>query len=98
MGSQGYFDILREKGDSAKVLAKEVPRALADPEITLDQATALYQQLEQHAQSMEKILEVIKNDDEGDEAELLDPAQTLSEIYDNLARAAANKMIELRKK
>jgi DNA polymerase-3 subunit epsilon len=89
-----WMTLLRERGERAKHLAKDVPAALADPSLTLDQCTRLYQALEELAQQVEQLVEAM--DDDGADEALIEAAESLEEFHSDLAARVANKMIALR--
>jgi len=89
-----WISVLTDLGDFARKLAREIPPALSDPNITSDQVTRLYQVLEKQAQAVERMVGTMNDEDVGEH--LIKAAEALEDIFSDLAAAAANKMIELR--
>ncbi|SFZ81811.1 hypothetical protein SAMN02983003_0705 [Devosia enhydra] len=87
---------LDERGRIAKQLVTDVPPALNSPAMTHDQAVAIYQGLEKHAQAADALLQDIEDDDQPDE--VIAAAEALADIYSDLAAAAVERMAELRRK
>lgn len=75
-------------------MAREIPPILADPELTHDQAAALFQSVDKNCQAMDDLMARL------DEAEVDDAtyeaAEAAQEIWDTLGEATASRMIELR--
>ncbi|ATU90437.1 hypothetical protein [Phyllobacterium zundukense] len=89
-----WLEVLREKNELAVMLGKKIPHMLTHEPLTLDQATELYTFLENHAQSMEEILEKMELDDLPES--YYQVAEDLDNIFNNLAAAAAEKLAEMR--
>lgn len=85
-----WIAILREQGELTKELAAEVPKALANPDLTLDQASRLYRLVEKSAQDFDRIIEGMDEEDL-DEA-LYEAADSLEDIWSALSVATANKV------
>jgi predicted trehalose synthase len=90
-----WNSVLKERGDIAKEIIRNVPPMLADPALTLDQATRLYHLLEQRAQEAEELAHALDQAEQSDE--LIEAAEALEDVFSDLAAAAAEKMIELRR-
>ena len=85
-----WIATLKEQGELTKRLAVEVPKALGNPELTLDQASRLYRLVEKSAQDFDRIVERM-NEEDLDDA-LYEAAESLEDIWSALSVAAANKV------
>lgn len=85
-----WLSILRMQGDLAKSMAEDVPKALDDPKLTLDQASRLYNAVEQGAQEFDRIV-TLMNEEDLDEP-LYEAADALEDMWSELSVAAANKV------
>jgi hypothetical protein len=90
-----WLNVLREKNELAAMLGKKIPRMLAHETLTLEQATELYIFLEDHARGMEEIVEKMELDDLPES--YYQVAEDLDHIFTNLAAAAAEKLMEIRR-
>lgn len=91
---QSWIDKVGAAGELANDLTRTVPKALAEPTLTLDQATRLFQIVERHTKIVERLVSDLQDADV-DES-LLDAADALDDIMAELAEACANRMIKLR--
>jgi phage-related protein len=89
-----WLSVLSDLGDFARKMTEEIPMTLSDPSITADQTARLYQVLEKQVQTVEQMVGTMHDEDV--EENLIEAAETLEEIFSDLAAAAANKLIELR--
>ena len=85
-----WLEILREQGEIATRMGKNVPEILSRPDLTLDQASRLYQMVERGAQDFEGIVGAMEEYDLPESA--FEAAETLQAIWDKLSIAAANKV------
>ena len=76
-------------------MRKIVPKMLSDPNISLDQVTALFSELEKQAQFVEKLKTVLEG--MGHDFPVVDKARVLEARYADLAASAAEKLKEMRK-
>lgn len=88
-----WLETLRENGALATKMSKEVPPVLSDPGLTLEHATRLFQSLDKHCRQAEQML--IRMEDADLPDELYEAAETLVDLWDDLARAASERMLEL---
>lgn len=85
-----WIATLREQGDIAARFTKDVPTALSDASLTLDQASRLYQAVEKGSQDFDRIVEDMQEYDL-DES-LFEAADALEDIWSGLSVATANKV------
>ncbi len=85
-----WIAILKEQGALAKKLSSEVPKALQNPNLTLDQASRLYSLVEKGAQDFDRVVDDMHNEDLDDA--LYDAAESLEDIWSALSLSAANKV------
>ena len=87
---------LHKRAEVAKEMARDVPAALSADDLTVERAARLYQVLGKYSQTIEALIEQM----EAAQAEryLIDLAKAIAGIFDELARVAADGMVELRKK
>lgn len=85
---------IKELGDLGVKMARDIPSILANPDLTLEQATALYQSVEKKCQEMDDLMGRLDSA-EVDDA-LYEAGGAAQEIWDELGEATANRMIELR--
>jgi 2-hydroxychromene-2-carboxylate isomerase len=81
------LEILREQRETGLRMAEDVPRMLADPEITTEQIKALFKALEQQAEFTENLAGVLE--ESGFDFEIVKAAEGLEELYAELAAAVA---------
>jgi hypothetical protein len=85
-----WIQILREQGDLAQRAAEQVPRAISDPDLTLDLASKLYAAVERGAQAFDGIMDQMQESDVSDS--MFDAAEAIEGIWAKLSVAAANKV------
>lgn len=85
-----WLRLIQEQGEIAKQMAADVPRALADPDLTLDNASQLYGAVERGAQNLDRIVERMEDYDLDDA--LFEAAEALQDIWARLSVASANKV------
>ncbi|WP_454917276.1 hypothetical protein [Xanthobacter sediminis] len=91
-----WLSIIKERGEVVKGIARDVPPMLAAPDLTLDQATRLYQVLEGHAQAIEQLVADLEEDEAPDE--FIEAADSLDDMMSDIAAAAAERMAALRRR
>jgi hypothetical protein len=85
-----WLEILREQTETGDQLARDVPKMLAEPEISRDQVKALFGALEKQAQFVELLIAALEKF--GYDFEIIKAAETLEERYADLAAAVAEKL------
>lgn len=85
-----WLATLKEHGDLANRVATDVPIALGDPSLTIDQASRLYRVVETGAQDFDSIVELMQEEDL-DES-FYEAADALEDIWAELSVATANKV------
>lgn len=85
-----WIATLREQGDIAKRLAKDVPMALSDTSLTLDQASRLNGIVENGSKAFDRI--VVDMQEHDLDASLFEAADALENIWCELSVATANKV------
>ena len=93
-GVTDWLDILREQAETGAEMAREVPATLANPDISRDQVKKLFAALEQQAEFVEKLRQVLEANDF--EPEVLVAAEALEERYAELAASAAERLKAMR--
>jgi len=89
-----WLATVQEHGEIVQRMAATVPEVLSDPDLTFDQASLLYRDVEQGAQDFDKILEHMGEVDV-DEA-LVEAAEALETIWARLSVATANRVRTMR--
>lgn len=85
-----WIDQLRNHGDYTRKMAADLPRALAIPELTLEQASRLYKLIEAAAQKFDAFL--AKMDGENLPETACEAAEALENTWAAMAITAANKV------
>jgi hypothetical protein len=93
-GVTDWLDILREQAETGAEMAREVPATLANPDISRDQVKKLFAALEQQAEFVEKLRQVLEANDF--EPEVLVAAEALEDRYAELAASAAERLKAMR--
>lgn len=81
------LEILREQRETGMRMAEDVPRMLADPEITTEQIKTLFKALEKQAEFTENLAGVLEEG--GFDFEIIKAAENLEDLYAELAAAVA---------
>ena len=89
-----WLKILDDEIRAGNKMLKIVPKVLSDPNISLDQAKALFSELEKQAQFVEKLKTVLEG--MGHDFPVVDKARALEARYADLAATAAKKLKEMR--
>lgn len=88
-----WLPLLTKLGDTAKRLATEIPAAIADTSLTIDQAQRLW---EATGKLCDQATELIENmEDDGADETLIEPAEALEDILLRLHEAVGNRLIDL---
>jgi len=85
-----WLEILREQTATGDQMARDVPKMLADPEISREQVKALFGALEKQAEFVEILTAALEKF--GYDFAIIKAAETLEERYADLAAAAAEKL------
>lgn len=88
-----WMATLREQRALAEQMAADIPRTLADPQLTFDLAAKLYRALESQAEFMRLLAEKLEGN--GFDFDIVSAAERLEERFSNLAADAAEKTREL---
>lgn len=89
-----WFATVSAAGELAKTAAQDVPIALANERMTLDEASKLHRTVEMRAQECDAMIAEMQDDDDVNE-DLLEAADHLQNMWDSLAVACASKVREL---
>lgn len=89
-----WLKILSEQAETGAQMAREVPATLASPDISRDQVKKLFAALEQQAEFVEKLRQVLEANDF--EPEVLVAAEALEDQYAELAASAAERLRDMR--
>jgi hypothetical protein len=89
-----WLKILDDEIRNGNKLLKSVPKVLSDPDVTVEQVTALFSELEKQAEFVEKLKTVLEG--MGHDFPVLDKARALESRYADLAATAAEKVKEMR--
>lgn len=93
-GVTDWLDILKEQARTGAEMAREVPATLANPDISRDQVKKLFAALEQQAEFVERLRQVLEANDF--EPEVLVAAEKLEDRYAELAASAAERLKAMR--
>ncbi len=91
-----WMATLREQRTLAEQMSADIPRTLADPELTFDLAAKLYRALENQAEFMKLLAE--KLEQSGFDFDIVSAAERLEERFSELAADAAEKTRDLSKR
>ena len=89
-----WLKILKEQAETGEEMQREVPKMLADPEISADQVKKLFAALEKQAQFAEQLKQALEA--LGHDFAVVDQAGALEESYSELAATAAEKLKGMR--
>jgi hypothetical protein len=95
MATTDWLATLREQAELGKQMADEVPRTLANVEVTIEHVRRLFQALDHQAQFVGKLVKVLE--ESGYDFDIVDAARALEDLFAGLATAAAEKMIQMRR-
>jgi len=85
-----WLAILKEQQKTGRKMAREVAKMLENPAILADQASMLFDALEKQADFVEKLRQLL--DKLGYEPDVIKSAETLEELYGDLAASVAEKV------
>lgn len=85
-----WIGILKEQTEIAQRLAVNVPAALLSRDLTLDQASRLYRDVEHGAQAFDALADKMQDHDLDEGA--LNLIETIEDVWTSLSVAAANKV------
>ncbi len=95
MTSTDWLATLREQTNIGNQMAHEVPLMLARPEVTLEQVRQVFGALDHQAHFVEELANVLEEN--GYDFAVIDAARALEDLFAELAAAAADKMVQLRR-
>jgi cellulose biosynthesis protein BcsQ len=90
-----WLATLREQTNIGNQMAHEVPLMLARPEVTLEQVRQVFGALDHQAHFVEELANVLE--ETGYDFAVIDAARALEDLFAELAAAAADKMVQLRR-
>jgi len=90
-----WMATLREQRALAEKMSTDIPRTLADPDLTFDLAMRLYRALDSQADFMKLLAQ--KLEQSGFDYDIVSAAERLEERFADLAADAAEKTRELRR-
>lgn len=93
MVTTDWLATLRKQAELGKQMAEEVPRTLANVDVTIEQVRRLFQALDHQAQFVEKLAAVLEEG--GYDLEIVDAARALEDLFADLAAAVAEKMVQM---
>jgi hypothetical protein len=93
MATTDWLVILREQAELGQQMAEEVPRTLANPDVTLEQVRRLFQALDHQAHFVEKLVLILEEG--GYDFAIVDAARALEDLFADLAATAAEKIVQL---
>jgi hypothetical protein len=96
VAGKDWLEELRERSETAQRLAAEVPPVLDRDDLSLEDSTDLFQLLTRFASAMEEMIYAMHRE-KAQENEL-QMAEGIGSIFDELAAAAAHRMIEIRRR
>jgi hypothetical protein len=95
MKQEDWINLMRAHTEMTKEMASEVPKALADPDLTLEMASSLHSAVEKLAQKFESFfgeMEECDLDENLFDENFFKVAESLEDIWDKLAVDTANKV------
>jgi len=85
-----WLDVLRQRGEIAKQVAKFVPVALSNPGLTVDLASRIHEIVERGAMDLDRTMRSMRENDVPERA--LEAADALRAVWEDLSIATANKL------
>ncbi|MBX3576850.1 MAG: hypothetical protein KF723_06550 [Rhizobiaceae bacterium] len=85
-----WLEILKEQRKEGQRMGRDVPRMLANPAITSDQAKTLFDAMERQAVFVETLRKVLEANNY--EPDVVKAAEGLEELYADLAATVAEKV------
>jgi cellulose biosynthesis protein BcsQ len=95
MTGTDWLATLREQADIGKQMAQDVPLMLARPDVTLVQVRRVFGALDHQAHFAEELAKVLE--EKGYDFAVVDAARALEDLFAELAAAAADKMVQMRR-
>jgi hypothetical protein len=96
LAGKDWLEELRQRSETARRLATDVPPVLDRDELSLEDATDLFQLLTRFASAMEEMIFAMYREG-GGEGEIR-TAEQIGSIFDELAAGAAQRMIDIRRR
>lgn len=85
-----WINVLKEQRKEGQRMGRDVPKMLANPAITPDQAKTLFDAVESQAVFVEKLRKVLEANNY--EPDVVKSAERLEELYADLAATVAEKV------
>jgi hypothetical protein len=85
-----WIATLKEQGDFAAQMSRDVKTALSHSDLTVDQASRLYRTVEKGAQDFDRIVEDMQEYDLDDS--LFEVAEALEDFWSEISVATANRV------
>ena len=95
MTGTDWLATLREQADIGKQMAHDVPLMLAQPDVTLAQVRRVFGALDHQAHFVEELANVLE--EKGYDFAVVDAARVLEDLFEELAVAAADNMVQMRR-
>lgn len=92
--SEVWINEIKEQSAALAPLSRRLSAALARPDLTLEQATHLYEAMERHAQAAGRLLTEMEQD--GADEALIEAATTLEKMASEMAAAVCQRLLDLR--
>jgi len=89
-----WLEILKEQTKTGEQMGRDVPKMLANPDISEEQVKTLFSALEQQADFVEKLRVALEKF--GHDFSVVKAAERLEESYADLAASAAEKLKGMR--
>jgi hypothetical protein len=95
MTGTDWLATLREQADIGKQMAQDVPLMLTRPDVTLAEVLRVFGALDHQANFVEELANVLE--EKGYDFAVVDAAWALQDLFAELAAAAADKMVQMRR-
>ena len=95
MTGTDWLTTLRDQTDIGRQMAQDVPLTLTRPDVTLEQVRRVFGALDHQAHFVEELANVLE--ETGYDFAVIDAARALEDLFAELAAAAADKMVQLRR-
>ena len=93
-GGTDWLAVLAEQRTTGDQMSREVPKTLADPAITVEQAKTLFDALEKQVQFVEQLAKIL--DARGFDPDVMKACEDLGDLYAGLAAEAGEKVLALK--
>jgi len=85
-----WLDVLRQRGEIARQVARIVPVALSNPALTVDLASHIHEIVERGAMDLDRTMRSMRENDVPERA--LEAADALRAVWEDLSIATADKL------